>query len=297
MKLILPLVIILIAWGCSPQPVKNEETPDLVYDDSMSLPHPDWVEKRVENARDRLQASEAGQIVWKAIESHGGLKSWYDNGPLYFRFNYRPLNPGNKIRDTYQTVDTWSAVARHQLAADQSIEYGWDGEDAWKYPADAELAINPRFWSLSPYYFVGLPFVLSDDGIILSKQENLEYEGADHFIVKASFGDDVGDASDYYILYINSETYRLAAIRYIVSFKGFYPDGGFSPEKLMTYEGAQEISGIIFPEKHRTFTWSDAGRGEHVTDITVTDVAFKPNTSKSYFTIPEGSYVMKTLME
>ena len=297
MKNTIALITLAIFFGCSPSPEKSVEITEAQYDESLSTPHPDWVNKRVAFAEKRLQQSEGGQLVWKSIESHGGLKAWYNNGPLYFRFNYRPLGPNNKVRDTYQTVDTWSAVARHQLAENTAIEYGWDGESAWKYPADAELAINPRFWSLSPYYFVGLPFVLSDEGVNLTKEENLEYEGADHYIVRATFGDNVGDASDFYILYINAETYRLAAIRYIVSFKGFFPDGGNTPEKLMTYEGAQTINGITFPERHRTFKWSDEGRGEHVTNIAVTDVAFKADTPKIYFDVPEGSYVMKNYTE
>ena len=101
---------------------------------------------------------------------------------------------------------------------------------------------------MTPYYFVGLPFVLSDEGVNFSKFDNITYEGEDHYVVKAAFGDGVGDASDYYILYLNAKTFRLSAIRYIVSFKGFFPDGGHGAEKLMTYEGEQVIKGIRFPK-------------------------------------------------
>lgn len=300
MKFLTAIIPLLVILGCSTPPDKSQDDAtesSALHDPSRSLPHPDWVDERVAKAKERLEGSEGGKLVWKSIQSHGGLKSWYNNGPLYFRFNYRPLGGGNRVRDSYQTVDTWSSVARHQLADESKTEFGWDGERAWKNPTDAELRINPRFWSLTPYFFVGLPFVLADEGVDLTQEENIEYEGSDHFIVRASYGENVGDASDYYVLYINAETYRLAAIRYVVSFKGFYPDGGHGAEKLMSYEGAQTISGVTFPKRHRTYKWSDEGQGEHVTDITVTDVAFKPGTLKSYFDAPEGSYIMKTYME
>ena len=295
MKNYTALLLALILFACGGRKSQPEIENELVTPE-FAKPEDAWVADRVSEAESRLTSTEGGEIVWKSIESHGGLSTWYSNGPIYFRFNYRPIGDA-KIRDTYQLVDTWSAKARHQLASDPTIEYGWDGDSAWKYPPDGELAINPRFWSLSPYYFVGLPFVLSDEGVNLAYEGTTEYEGANHHLVRATFGEGVGDASDFYVLYINTETYRLAAIRYIVSFKGFFPDGGNTPEKLMTYEGAQTINGITLPEKHRTFMWVDNAVAEHVTNITVENVAFRPNTNSSYFEIPQGSYVMKGYME
>jgi hypothetical protein len=35
------------------------------------------IQQQVEAARDRLAASEGGQLVMRAIEAHGGLATWY----------------------------------------------------------------------------------------------------------------------------------------------------------------------------------------------------------------------------
>jgi len=72
-----------------------------------------WIKTRVENAEEKLNKSEAGKIVWQAMEAHGGLANFYGNGPLSFHFDYQPLD-GSTRRNTYQTVDTYSNKARHQ---------------------------------------------------------------------------------------------------------------------------------------------------------------------------------------
>ncbi len=143
-----------------------------------------------------------------------------------------------------------------------------------------------------------MTFVFADDGVNLTAVQDIEYEGSIHHVVKVTFGDNVGDApDDYYILYLNSETFRLAAIRYIVSYPGYFKDGGHSQEKLMTYKGEQTINGITFPRSHRTFMWENDEKGAYVTDITLSDIEFRPATDKSYFQIPNGSHVMEGLTE
>ncbi|MGB3463620.1 MAG: hypothetical protein WBA74_00045, partial [Cyclobacteriaceae bacterium] len=171
------------------------------------------------------------------------------------------------------------------------------GSVAWKYPSDAEIPYNYRFWALTPYYFAGMPFVFADTGVNLEKMDDLSYEGTTYHLVKATFGEGVGDApDDYYILYIHPETSRLSAIRYVVSYPGYFKKGEHTQEKFMTYEGEQNAGGIIFPQKHRTFMWEENGKiGKYVTDITLSDIAFKPETEQSYFEVPEGSERMSDL--
>ena len=144
-----------------------------------------------------------------------------------------------------------------------------------------------------------MPFVFADKGVNLTNEEDIEYEGSTHYVVRVTFGNNIGDApDDYYVLYINQATSRLAAIRYIVSYPGYFKDGGHSQEKLMTYEGEQTTGGIIFPETHRTFMWeSDGTVGDYVTDITLSDVEFRPETKQSYFDPPRGAYIMQGLTE
>jgi hypothetical protein len=61
-------------------------------------------------------------------------------------------------------VDTWSSRAVHTLAADSSVSFGWTGSEAWVRPAGAEVPTTPRFWALTPYGYVSIPFVFADPG-------------------------------------------------------------------------------------------------------------------------------------
>ncbi|MEM8566482.1 MAG: hypothetical protein AAGF85_08465 [Bacteroidota bacterium] len=291
------ILIAIMLYSCGkPQQEVQEIPTGSPY--TFAKPKAVWVKNRVEEARERLQSSAAGKLVWNSMEYHGGLEKWWTNGPVYFRFNYQPKPNTGVPRDTYETADYWSSKTRHQRVSNRSEEYGWDGSKAWYYPADVEIPYNTRFWALTPYYFAGMPFVFADDGVNLTLEGDIDYEGNKHHVIRVTFGTNVGDApDDYYVLYLNAETFRLAAIRYIVSYPGYFKDGGHSQEKLMTYEGEQKVEGITFPQKHKTFMWERDRAGQYVTDITLSDIEFRPGTDQSYFQAPEGSYVMKNLIE
>ena len=280
--------------SCQQAPSEAQEPP---Y--TKAAPKAEWVETRVAEAQARLAKSEAGQLLWKTIQYHGGLSQWWGNGPLHFRFNYRPKPGTGQYRDTYEVADFWRSVTRHQRVENTAVEYGWDGAKAWYAPDTAQIPYNTRFWALTPYYFVGMPFVFADEGVNLTLEEAAEYEGETYHVVRITYGEGVGDApDDFYVLYIDQETYRLSAIRYVVSYPGYFPNGGHTQEKLMTYEGEQKVGGITFPQQHRTFMWeADDTIGKYVTDITLSDLEFRPDTERSYFERPEGAYVFKGLNE
>ncbi len=297
MRHISKLVIVIAALGllnCNTKKEKESNASEIAVElmESTSVASKDWISQRVKNAQERLATTKAGQILWKAIEQHGGLLRWYANGSIHFRFNYKNLKTGGP--DTYQTIDTWSSKARHQLVSDTTIEYGWDGEKAWKYPHDAEVKENPRFWALTPFYFVGVPFVVTDKGITLEYQGEISFEENNYHQVRVNFASEVGDSpDDFYVLYIDTNTYRIGGLRYIVSYPGFYEKGQHGAEKHMTYYGEQTIDGIVFPQSIKTYVWDGSAPQEHTTTILISDLEFRPDTPPSYFDVPEGSRVME----
>ncbi|MCB9506571.1 MAG: hypothetical protein H6697_02760 [Myxococcales bacterium] len=262
-----------------------------------AAPAPDTqhdVEARVAAAAARLQATPAGRVVWAAIEAQGGLQRWYANGPLEFRFTYTPVGGTRPPTDTRQLVDTWSARAVHTVVDRPELRFGWDGQQAWVSDGTAELSTNPRFWSLTPYYFVGLPFVLSDPGVRLDDAGTWSFEGVDWVLVRATFEAGTGDApDDYYVGLFDPTTSRMRGVRYVVSYPGFFPDGGHSPEKLMMFDGEQTVAGVVLPTSYRTFVWSDgAVTDEVVTNTTLSEVAFRPDTPPTAFDVPAGATVL-----
>jgi len=287
---------LLTATGC-----KNEsktataETPTEAVNDNLALKPDSWITDRVSKAEERLNTSEAGKIVWQAMQAHGGLDTWYKNGPLSFHFDYVPLD-GSTRRNTFQTVDTWSNKARHQNVDDRSQEFGWTGEKAWSKVKDSTtFAFDMRFWALTPYYFLGQPFILDGEGVKLEKLTDKTHKDIAYDAIKVTFAEGTGDApDDYYVLYFGKDNHKLAVIRYIVSYPQYFPEGGHLPEKLMEIQGTTVVNGIELATGYHTHWLTENEQaGDHITTITVDNISFAPETENSYFEMPEGSKVIE----
>jgi|GEM_PF-259553 hypothetical protein len=276
------------------QPASESQSAAESQSAEKAAPSEAWVKTRAEESRKRLAAAgEPGALIAAAIKKHGGLEKWYANGPLEFRFRYAPVG-GKKVRDSVQTIDTWRSLAVHHAPDNAENKFGWDGEKAWKTYDDE--AINPRFWSLTPYYFVAVPFVFADKGVKLAEAGEITFEDRTYDLVKATFEAGTGDApDDYYIVYIDRETKAVGGVRYVVSYPGFFPDGGHSPEKFMKYDGAQTVDGITFAKTFRTFKWDVEGNKplELATNSEMSQVSFKPELPLSFFAIPEDATVIE----
>lgn len=254
-----------------------------------------WIARRVAKASERLQASNAGKIVWKAMEAHGGLAEWYTNGPISFRFTYTPLD-GGTVRDSYQTIDNWRNLARHFSVADSSDQFGYTGDTHWTMVRDSTVfPYDTKFWALTPYYFLAQPFVLDGEGVQLEQLPDLVFEGRPQSVVKVGFEPGTGDApDDYYILYFDKEDHLLRVIRYIVSYPEYFKDGGHSPEKFMVLTGSQNSGDFILPTGYRTY-WTAANdtRGAEITRIIVGPVDFGTRVSAGFFDKPTEAKVLR----
>ena len=266
-------------------------------DDGRVRPSGGEVAARVDEATERLEATEPGRTVLAAIDAHGGLATWYENGPLRFRYAYTRLDStgaptDEPALDTWQTVDPWASRAVHTLAADTTVRFGWTGAEAWAVPSAEAVPTDPRFWSLTPYYFVGMPFVLADPGVRLEAAPPLTVEGRMFDQTRVTFAPGTGDApDDYYYLLTDPETSRVGGVRYVVSYGPFNPDGGHTPETIMLYDGAQTAGGVIVQEGFRSFAWDGAGPGAPKARGTLTDVSFAPDTPDDAFATPPGAEV------
>ncbi len=295
MKYSLPTALVaafLFFTNCQNQSEKSTETSRA--EDSALKPQ-SWIDGRVEKSRERLTTTEAGTIVWQAMEAHGGLHNWYSNGPLSFHFDYVPRD-GSTVRNTYQTIDTWSNKARHQNVADQTQEFGWTGEKAWKQVRDStSFPFDMKFWALTPYYFLGQPFVLDGEGVKLEKLADVSHKGTPCDAIKVSFEAGVGNApDDYYVLYFGKSDHKLAVIRYIVSYPAYFEAGKHAPEKFMELQGTTTVQGIELATGYHTHWLADDEKaGEHITTITVDNIKFDPTLKNAYFDMPEGAEVIE----
>lgn len=249
------------------------------------------IEARVADAEARLSQSEGGKLILESIEAHGGLQRWFENGPLKFRWTYHMTDRGpDAVVDTVQTIDTWSSRAVHSVPGTE-IRFGWDGTRAWVSPPEATLPVPAGFWSLTPYYFIGVPFVLADPGTRHEKAGDIEFEGKAYGQVRVTYESGTGESpDDYYIVLIDPESKRVKGVRYIVTYAALLKDGKPGPEKLLTYEDYTEIGGVLLPGSHRSFTMEGETVGEQIRRAEMTEVAFV-EAGDAEFAVPAGAKV------
>lgn len=256
------------------------------------------VDQRVQEASERLLASDGGRLVWDAIEAHGGLAGWLGAGSVAFTFDYAPLGKPEARRYTRSRVDLWRARAvQEELGEGADARFGWNGEEAWITPSPEAFPSSVRFWATTPYYFVGIPFVLADPGARFAVLPDAELDGVAHHLVKVTYEEGTGDSpDDYYIVYLHPETRRVAALRYVVAYPARFEKGQHSPEKLMKLGPLEEVGPLRFPTTLHTHAWDpESGVGEQVTAITVSDVVLGEPVPGSAFDPPEGAVVSKEL--
>lgn len=291
---LLPVLVLLAACADPAAEAPRAAAPEEVGAHALARPSKEAARARSEEAQARLNSTEAGRLVQAAISAHGGLERWYGSGPLLFRYRYERAE-GPPI-DTRQVVDPWAARARHATMPDSSVRFGWTGRQAWVAPAGAEAPINARFWSLTPYYFVGMPFVLADPGVNLETAGQMAAEGQTYSLVRVTFDPGTGDApDDYYYVLLDPQTRRVGGVRYVVSYPGFYAEGEASPERLMLYDGAQDVGGLSFQRGFRSFAWTEDGPGAPAAEGAVTDMRFLPEAPDTLFALPENAAVQDSL--
>jgi len=253
-----------------------------------------WIDARTQQSRARLAATPAGQLVDAAVEAHGGLHAWLAARAVRFEFDYRPVGDPKRRMHTESRVDIWNSVARQkELGEDADAELGWNGRAAWITPNRDAFPSTARFWATTPYYFFAMPFVAADPGVRYTQLEDAPLAGVTHHLVKLTYAEGTGDSpGDYYVLYLHPETHRLSALRYVVAYPGFFPQGGHTPEKLMVFHDQRAVQGLLVAHRYEVFAWDEAkGPGDKVTDVEVPRVVFGEHYDAALFDPPTGADV------
>ncbi len=220
---------------------------------------------------------EGRQLVMESIAAHGGTEKWYGNGQLQFRWTYHMSDKGPEaVVDTVETVDPSTMAVVHEVVG-KDIRFGMNGGQAWIRPEDAEFTPPPKFWALTPFYFIGMPFVFNDSNANFEiLPEKMEFEGKGYTQVKVTYEKAAGDSpDDYYVLLIDPETKVTRGAYYIVTSSLVAKDGP-GPPKFITLDDLKEVGGIQLAGGHRTFAMKDGKIGEQMRFTEVADVKWLP---------------------
>jgi hypothetical protein len=227
-------------------------------------------------AAPQYASDETKRVIENMVEAHGGLERWqsapsirYDavmhnnyHGPSEFAFWVQKEVIDQKTRQVYQD---WTL---------DGAQIGYDGKDVWSQ--NWKRGNPPTMMVHFFYYFVNLPWLTQDDGIVLGEPAKFTWPGHEKELIEVTMNfseaPTVGKtAKDYFVLYIDPETWRLFGYQYGIGYKRFLdlvnmPEGQetFGPMwRLITKYS--EVDGLLFPAAFRTMPEPDARIvGNHV---------------------------------
>jgi hypothetical protein len=218
----------------------------------------------VTGPRPTLASSSSDGPLAATFEAHGGLDRWQAQRTFSYVLDGFPLSPQVAKRNR-STVDLRN---RYNRIEGDGFVVGWDGEQAWADPGPDAVGLKPRFFALGSFYFIGMPFVFGDDGVVLEEKGYGSFDGKTYWIVQVGYDRGIGhSAEDDYTLFIDPDTNRLALINHSVT--------ETDVERVTwVFDEWQEVNGLVVPSR-MTFHqgWNPENPGDGAT-FTITDVEF-----------------------
>jgi len=233
-------------------------------------------------------------IVKQALKAHGGLEAWNQYGGLEYdvRWAFGKKPPF----EDHQLVDLKS---RRILIQGKTYTVGFDGKEAWITPDLKALAMPPRFYVGTPFYFFAMPFVFNDSGAQREALDTKSLEGQPYDVVKISFGLGVGDTpEDNYVAYFDKSTHLLKLTHYIVTYPALRQGKAVNQleRHAIVFKEWQTVSGLRVPRKATFYEWTNDVLGKELGTIDFENVVFKPvQLLLQTFSRPPGAAVDTSL--
>lgn len=209
MKNLLPIILLLAGSACGP--VKNTEVVK---------------EKEVSH----VKYARHSENIDKVFKAHGGYSTWAEMKELSFK----------KGEERHLI----SLINRHSIIEAPDRTIGFDGNQVWVSP-DSAKAEGARFYHNLYFYFYAMPFVLGDPGVFYEDIEDREILGKTYSGIKISYDNGVGDSpKDNYIIWYDSETYKMEWLMYTVTFRSREVSQNY---RLIKYDKWGEFGGLVLP--------------------------------------------------
>jgi hypothetical protein len=228
---------------------------------------------------------EGPQIVQDMVAAHGGIDAWRKAPTVSFTDQWGESSPRMNV-----VVEQSSRRAYFDMPGTATAG-AWDGEKAWS--VDWPTPTPVRFLALLNYYFVNLPWLTQDPGVILSEPGTgrLRDDPVEYVTVMMTFEPGTGDTpDDYYRLYIHPETKMLRACDYVVTYQALLEEGQTStPEHCLVYDQITPVESVQVPS-HFTIYEADQVYAE----CSISGYSLAKGFDESRMTMPEGAVVDTT---
>jgi hypothetical protein len=161
---------------------------------------------------------------------------------------------GQRVIEGQLLAETTGGRVRLSLANGTVI--GFDGREIWTTPADSAFP-GARFHALTWSYFLTAPFKVGDPGTQLEELGAIPFtNGETRPAARLTFGAGVGDSpEDWYVLYRDPVSGRLAAMAYIVTFGKTRAEGEKEPHGIL-YQEETTVGGVTLATRWVFSNWS-----------------------------------------
>ena len=257
-------------------------------------------------AKPNYATPQTKEMIEKMLKAHGGLEAWKNIPAIRF---------DNVMHNNYHKKNEFAWWIAHEVFEQKTrhVYQDWNYNDA-KIGFDGQQVWSQNWKKANPtssmlyffYYFVNLPWLTQDDGVQLSEVTEFEWPGygKKYYEIKMSYSKlpIIGKSSkDYFILYIDKDSYLLQGYQYAVGNKALLKSLGQPPERELfgplwrIITKYTTVGGLVFPSAFRTMPEADERIvGNHVImniDITTPfdrSKLIKPKGAKIDFKIEEG---------
>jgi hypothetical protein len=212
---------------------------------------------------------ETKEVIEAMVNAHGGIDKWRSIPAISFdSIMHNNYHGKNELAwwVARETIDQKTKQV-HQDWYLNDAEIAFDGEKVWS--KNWKKANPPTAMVYFFYYFINLPFITQDDGVILSEVNEFEWPGhggKTYHEVKMTFVEKpvIGkSALDYFVLYIDPATNLLAGYQYAVGNRALLDSLGQPPERELfgplwrVITKNQSVDGLVFPAAFRTMPEAD----------------------------------------
>ncbi len=232
-------------------------------------------------------------VVDKMVAAHGGMAAWAGAPSVYFTDEWTIPGAPMKMK-SHVHVEQGDRRALLRFP-DMDATIGWDGVDAWS--TNWTMPNPPRFLALLNYHFLNLPWLVKDPGVVLGEPgtRKLWDDPSEYIAVRVTYEAGVGDTpDDYYVLFIDPDTYELHGCEYVVTYPTLIPEGAEStPTHILVYDTFELVSGLKVPTH---FTVYKSDRTEYAA-CAISDWSFSRPFDRSSVDMPGDAVVDRSLLD
>lgn len=200
--------------------------------------------------------SEASKLINEMNDSLGGLENYRNLKDVTFSLTYRDTL--KKVQDVstekflYEGELSWATYTEHTKnvfpESKNPVIQACNGREAWVITDGNFIPAPPakkmaKFARNTSFFWFNMMYKMSDSGTIHKILPDRTFGGKEYNIVEVSYEENLGDAQDKFVLYLNKETKLVD--HFIFSNMFFGPD---VPPRMMHVD-YETYHGLKFPKK------------------------------------------------